>query len=61
MDESSRTNLKRQAESQDPPGVEETMDANLLEEVKGLVRDLGSFGVRVTELFGPGKFTGRAE
>ena len=61
MDESSRTNLKRQAEDQDPPGVGETMDASLLEEVEGLVRDLGFFGVHVTELFGPGKFTGRAE
>eukprot|EP00959_Pyramimonas_sp_CCMP1952_P194601 4069419-Pyramimonas_sp.AAC.1 len=61
MDESSRTTLKRQAESREPRGVEETMDANLLGEVEGLVKDLGFFGVHVSELFGPGKFTSRAE
>ena len=60
MDESSRANLKRQAEDQGSQGIEEAMNADMLEEIENLVKELGFFGVHVSELFGPGKFTGRA-
>ena len=38
----------------------DSLDINALEEVENVINDLGFFGVHVTELFGPGKFTSRA-
>ena len=58
MEERSGEGTKRSAEA-DPEG-ENTMDAGLLEEIEDVINELGFFGVHVTELFSPGKFTSRA-
>jgi hypothetical protein len=59
MDVRSGSGVKRPADG--VPEVPGAMDASALEEMESVIHELGFFGVHVSELFGPGKFTSRAE
>eukprot|EP00959_Pyramimonas_sp_CCMP1952_P067366 1406023-Pyramimonas_sp.AAC.1 len=59
MEERAVEGAKRSAEAD--PEADNTMDTGLLGEIEGVINELGFFDVHVTELFGTGKFTSRAE